>query len=316
MALFDFRALKRPAAPSQAPLAEWVPRFLAGFSVETLPPVAAKTPSYQDLFPAGTSVYVAFVPKSDWRDIVATAKRLRREGMNPVPHIPARTLQGRDELERYLGRLAEDAGVTQVLALGGDLPLPVGSFTCTMDMLETGLFDRFGIRRIGVAGHPEGNNAIGDAAILAALRDKNAFAARTDADLHIVSQFCFDAKAIITWDQMLRRAGNHLPIHVGIAGPAKLKSLVHYAAMCGIGASTRVVTRQAANLTKLASVAAPDAVVAELARYKATDPDCGIAQAHFFTFGGLKRAADWLDGAAKGDFTPTAGGFKVHRELD
>ncbi|HET8727067.1 MAG TPA: metFprotein, partial [Alphaproteobacteria bacterium] len=161
-----------------------------------------------------------------------------------------------------------------------------------------------------------GNNAIGDETILAALRDKNAFAARTDADLHIVTQFCFDAKAIIDWDVKLRRAGNRLPIHIGIAGPAKLKSLIHYAALCGIGASARILSRQAMNITKLATVAAPDAVVAELARYRATDPECGIASAHFFTFGGLKRAADWLDGATRGDFTPTADGFRVHRDLE
>src|SRR3546814_355526 len=185
-----------------------------------------------------------------------------------------------------------------------------------MDMLETGLFDRYGIRTIGIAGHPEGNNAIGDETILASLREKNAFEARTDADLHIVTQFCFDARTIIDWDSRLRRAGNRLPIHIGIAGPARLKSLVHYAALCGIGPSARIVARQAANLTRLAAGSAPDAVVAELARYRATDPECGIARAHFFTFGGLKRAADWLDGAARADFTPTGNGFEVHRNLD
>src|SRR3546814_485608 len=173
MALFYVRGSKRSAAPSRPPLGEWVPRFLDGFSIETLPQVAARTPSYGDLFPADTSVYIAFVPRSDWRDIVLTAKRLRAEGLNPVPHVPARTMEGKAELQRYLGRLAEDAGVTQVLAIGGDLPIPVGEFACAMDMLETGLFDRYGIRTIGIAGHPEGNNAIGDETILASLREKD-----------------------------------------------------------------------------------------------------------------------------------------------
>jgi|HigsolmetaAR203D_1030402.scaffolds.fasta_scaffold00088_6 methylenetetrahydrofolate reductase (NADPH) len=316
MALFEFRQTKRSTETLPAQIKEWVPAFVRDASIETLPQVAAKTPSYSELFPAGTSVYIAYVPRSDWRDIVQTAKRLKSEGLNPVPHVPARTIPNRDELERYLGRLAEDAGVTQVLAIGGDLPIPVGDFTCTMDVLETGLFDRFGIRRIGVAGHPEGNNAIGDDAILASLREKNAFESRTDADLHIVTQFCFDARTIIEWDKRLQRAGNRLPIHIGIAGPAKLKSLIHYAALCGVGASARMVTRQAANLTRLASVAAPDALVAELARYRATDPECGITNAHFFTFGGLARSARWLDAARQGDFTPTRTGFDVNRDLE
>lgn len=319
MALLDFRLARKTVVPAAEPLdaalEELVPSFLQGFSIETLPQVAAKTPSYQDLVPQGASVYIAYVPGSDWRDIVHVAKRLSHEGLNPVPHVPARTLEGREELERYLGRLSEDAGVTQVLAIGGDAPAPAGTFASTMDMLETGLFDRFGIRRIGVAGHPEGYKPIGDAGIMASIKDKNAFSSRTDADLHIVTQFCFDARTVIDWDRRLRRAGNHLPIHIGIAGPAKLKSLMHYATLCGVGASAKVLKRQAFNMAKLASVSAPDRIVADLARYKATDPDCGIAQAHFFTFGGLQRAADWLDAATKADFTPTPTGFDVHRDL-
>lgn len=306
-----------PSAPLD-PARQRVVDFLAGFSLETAPGVAEKTASFAALMPAGTKVYVAYVPGTDLGEVVTTVARLAREGLAPVPHVPARTLTGPDQLDDFLARCAGEGGVEQVLCIGGDRAVPLGSFDSTMQMLETGLFDKHGIRRIGVAGHPEGYKPIGDAGILAALKEKNAFAERTGAELHIVTQFCFDPEAVIAWDKRLRLLGNRLPIHIGIAGPAKLKSLLHYATMCGIGNSARMLKRQAFNLTKLASVSAPDALIAALAKYRAEDPECGITQTHFFTFGGLKRATRWIEGVLQGDFAMTADatGFTVQRDLD
>lgn len=330
MALLDTPHIQPPAAWAGEPTAEPMPRtpgleparqrivdFLAGHSLETAPGVADKTASFADLIPGGTRVYVAFVPGTDYREVVATVGRLAREGLRPVPHVPARTLAGPEQLDDYLAACAGEGGIDQVLCIGGDRAIPAGDFGSTIEMLETGLFDKHGIRRIGVAGHPEGYKPIGDAGILAALKEKNAFADRTDAALHLVTQFCFDADTVIAWDKRLRLLGNRLPIHIGIAGPAKLKSLLHYATMCGIGNSARMLKRQAFNLTRIATVSAPDAFVAALAAYRADDPECGIAQAHFYTFGGLKRATGWVQGVLDGDFTLNAdtAGFTVHRDI-
>ncbi|WP_366654956.1 methylenetetrahydrofolate reductase [Fodinicurvata sp. EGI_FJ10296] len=294
---------------------ERIRSFLDGTSIETLPAVAAKTDCFRALVPQGTAVYIACIPGTDPNAMIATARRLSDEGLVPVPHLPSRGFESLVEFERYLGRLVEEAGVTRVLALGGDADRPAGPFTETMDMLRTGLFQRFGIGRIGVAGHPDGNRAIPANIVARALADKQAFADETGIDVHIVTQFSFDPDRIVAWDRSLRASGIRLPIHIGMAGPAKLQSLIKYAAMCGVATSARMFSKQAFNLARMASVSAPDQMTRALATYRAEDPDAGIVGAHLFTFGGLRRAADWLEAARAGEFSLTRDGFTVERSL-
>lgn len=301
-------------APATAKAA--VMSLLADYSIETAPGIGAKTASYADHLPAGTSVYVTMLPGADLDEIVALCARLKREGLEPVPHVAARSLESRAQLDRYVAALAQDAGVTQALVIGGGVSHPAGPFGQSMDVIGTGIFERHGIRRIGVAGHPEGSKDIPDAEMARALAEKNAYARSTGSELYIATQFCFDADAIIAWDRGLRAAGNALPIHIGIAGPAKLKSLINYATMCGVGPSLRFLTRQAMNIAKLATVSVPDQLLTKLASYQAEDADCGIVKTHFFAFGGMARTASWLDAMAAGRFTMTDRGFEMDQPLD
>ena len=273
--------------------------FLDGYSIETTPAGACRIASFKELLPAGTAVYITYVPRTGDADVVSLAARLTREGMTPVPHIAARSIPDEVWLDRYLACLAGEAGVEQALLVAGDLDRPAGIFDNTMQVLETGLMDRHGFRLIGLAGHPEGNRAIGEAGLRQALVWKNAFAERSDAAFHLVTQFAFDAAPVIEWDRRIRAEGNRLPIHVGIPGPASIKTLLHYARICGIGPSVRVLTRHAGGFARLALEATPERIVADLARYRSMDPDCGIVRAHVFPFGGLARASAWLSAAGR-----------------
>ena len=292
--------------------------FLSGFTIETTPGSALKIADYRDLLRPGTSVSVTFLPGSDFADTVATAKRLKGEGMEPVPHFAARSIPSEADFEAYLKRLQDEVGVSQVVALAGGVTSPLGPYDSSMQLLETGLFDKYGIKTIGVAGHPEGSPDISEAALAEALAWKNAFAARSDADFYIATQFCFQAAPIIAWDKAIREAGNALPIHIGIPGLATLKTLINHARACGVGPSMRVLTRQARNISKLLTVSAPDKAVADLAAYKAVEPDCGIQKVHVYPLGGLRRSAAWAYAVVDGDFTlrGPGKGFSVNREID
>jgi methylenetetrahydrofolate reductase (NADPH) len=300
-----------------AALAARLARFLDDYSVETTPTAAAQAGSFEGILPAGTRVYIAHLPDADLEATVGTARRLKADGFLPVPHIAARRLPGPAAFEHLLGGLA-DAGVTRVLVIAGGVGRPEGPFADTMSLLRSGLLETHGITSIGVAGHPEGNRDIGEAGIARALAEKNAHGRATGSAMHIVTQFCFDAAAVIAWDRRLRAAGNALPIHIGIPGPAKLQSLMNYARLCGIGASARLLSRQAFNVARLATVSAPDRFVAAMATAAATDPACGITRAHFYTFGGLKRTARWVAAIREGDIEVGPGGdtFTVCRPLD
>ncbi len=300
------------AALPRASAAEIV-ALMRGFSVETTPTSASKVGRFADHLAAGTTVNVTFLPGSDPADTVAVARRLRTEGFEPVPHVAARSLTDRAALDRYLGRLADEAGVTQALVIAGGVDRPAGDFASSMHLLETGLFQVHGINRIGVAGHPEGTPDIPEAALKAALLDKNHYAQEHGLDMYIETQFCFDAAAIAAWDRTIRGWGNRLPIHLGVPGLATLKTLLKFAQSSGVGPSIRVLTRQARNLARLMLVQAPDRLLADLAAYNASDPDCGIEKLHFYPFGGLAKTAEWANAVAAGRFALDArgGGFAV-----
>jgi len=291
--------------------------FLDGFTAETTPGSAAKIADYREHLRPGTIVYITFLPGSDFADTVAVAKRLRDEGFEPVPHFAARSIPDRAFLEENLARVTGEAGVNQALVIGGAVDNPVGEFSDSMQILDTGLFDQHGIKRIGVAGHPEGSPDMGDEAIASALKWKNSFAERTGADIYVVTQFCFESAPIIEWDKRLQADGNRLPIFIGIPGLATLKSLLGHAKACGVGPSMRFLTKQARNVAKLMTVSAPDALVTDLAEYQATDPDCGIAGVHMYPLGGLRRSAAWTYAVTDGSFTMNADGrgFKVDVEI-
>jgi len=274
--------------------------FMRGFSVETTPGGDAKVADYRAHLPGGATVAITHLPGADWRDGVRVAARLRREGFEPAPHVAARSMANLQELNEFLARLAGEAGVREAVALAGSVAAPVGPFDSSMALLETGLFDKHGIARLGVAGHPEGNRDIGDDALAAALRWKNDFAARTDAKLYLVTQFVFDAAPLLAWARAINHAGNALPIHAGIPGPATLKTLIHYARACGVGASMKFLTRQARHVAKLLALNTPDKLLLDLA---AAGPAAGITRAHFYPLGGLRRTALLAGALAAGRFT-------------
>lgn len=277
-------------------------QFMADFTLETTPGSAAKIERFRDHVRAETPVYITFLPGSNFDDTVAVAKRLRSEGLEPIPHFAARSVPSRAFLDEALARVCGEAAVTRVLVIGGAVPQPVGEFSDSMQLLGTGLFDKHGIRTIGLAGHPEGSPDISDEGIRAALRWKNDFATRTSASLYLVTQFCFEAAPIIAWDQRLQSEGNRLPIVIGVPGLATIKTLMAHAKACGIGPSMTFIAKQAMNVAKLLTVSAPDKLVTELAAYKARDPKCGISGVHMYPLGGLKKTADWSYAVVDGRF--------------
>lgn len=294
-----------------------IQQFLTGFTAETTPGAAAKIADFREHLRPGTVVYITFLPGSDFNDTISVAARLRDEGFIPVPHFAARSISDPKTLNENIARIVGEAGVDWVLCIGGAVDKPVGVYTDSMQLLDSGLFDKHGIKRIGLAGHPEGSPDMSDQAIMAAIQWKNEFQNKTDASLYLVTQFAFSAQPIIAWDKMLQQNGNKLPIHIGIPGLATLKTLLLHAKACGIGTSMKFLTKQARNATKLLSVSTPDKLVRDLADYQANDLESGITGVHLYPLGGLRRSAKWSYAVTDGLFTMNnKGGFKVDIELD
>ena len=287
----------------------------ADWSIEVTPPGAAKIDSFGAILAENTTVNVTFLPGTDPSDTVNVAKRLRDEGMNPVPHIAARSLKSKEQLAEVVADMTARAKVDEVLVIGGGVDKPVGAFASTKDVLETGILQSAGIRKIGVSGHPEGSPDISDDQLAEALAWKNAFAKSEGLDLYIETQFCFDAGAVVAWEQAIRQAGNELPIRIGVPGPATIKTLFRFAQISGIGPSMRFIAKQARNVSKLLTVQSPHLLVAGLAEAIAADPASKLAHFHYYPFGGVAKTAIWASEVAAGNIALLPqGGFRVLTE--
>ncbi len=271
--------------------------FLDGFSIEVMPRTAEKVEDFRAILPAGTRVYIAHIDGTAIEDMVATAKRLAADGFAVMPHFPARIIADAATLGDWIARYQGEAGVDQALLLAGGVAEPRGAFHSSMQLIETGLFDRAGFKRLHVAGHPEGNKDIDPDGstknVMEALRWKQAFAERTDAKMAMATQFAFEAEPVIAWANALKDAGITMPIHIGVAGPAKLQTLIKFAIACGVGPSLRVLQKRAMDVTKLVLPYEPTEFVADLAAHKAKDPDCLIEKVHLFPLGGITTGANW-----------------------
>ena len=272
--------------------------FLGRASVEITPKQIEKVPLIAEKMPSGSRVYIALIDPNDIDGQFSAAKAVRVAGLEPVPHMPARFVRDRDDLARRIETHAREAGVKEMLVLGGGAPQPIGRYDAAIQLLETGLFEANGVMRLGIAGHPEGNPDItkihGEKALLAALKVKQAYLKAHGIEGFIATQFLFEASPVAEWARTLRAAGIDLPIHVGVPGPATIKTLVKYAAMCGVGNSARFIRKQAMNITKLLTVNTPDEFVAGLARLHFEKPELRIAAPHMYPFGGFDKLFDWV----------------------
>ncbi len=285
--------------------------FARGASTEISTHDEKLLPALAQRLPAGMPLYVAHTPKSSLEDVVRVAIKARAAGFAASPHLVARRLPSEHALRNALARL-RDHGVEQALLVAGDLDRPVGPFRSTLDVIATGALQEAGLKRIGVAGHPEGHPAVGPAELLAALRAKQEFAARSGIAVHIVTQFGFNPAGVCAWDRMLTQEGITLPVHVGMAGPAPLAKLVKFAIQCGIGTSMSSLLKNVGAVASLTGFAAgPDEMLLGLVRGCARHPGSRLMQPHVYSFGGALATADWLRSVMDGafDLTPDARKF-------
>ena len=291
---------------------EQIQAAASNWSIEVTPNGATKIDSFADCLAPGTTVNVTFLPGSDPMDTVAVAQRLHNDGMNPVPHLAARSLKDTDQLDALLSAFTQKADVSEVLVIGGGVDNPVGQFASSIEVLNTGLIQKYGINHIGVAGHPEGSPDISDEEIVEALGLKNDLARRDGLNLYIETQFCFEADIVLAWEKSIRDAGNNLPIRVGIPGPATIKTLFRFAQVSGIGPSMRFIAKQAKNVAKLMTVQSPHILLDDLAEGMAADKDCMIKHFHFYPFGGFAKTAAYAQAIADGHIkTLPKGGFEA-----
>ena len=266
------------------------------FSIEVMPKTAQKINNFAKILPPKTLVYVAHLEDTHFSDMRYTCKRLIDEDMIPIPHIPARIIKGLEELEKWVSQYAE-LGVKRSLLLAGNNKIPKGIFHSSIQLLETGVFEKYGYEYINVAGHPEGNPDIDKSGSLAetlrALKIKNEYSKTTNIKIGITTQFCFDLEPVKTWLKILEKENINLPVNLGLAGPTKLQTLIKYALICGVGPSISVIKKRAKDLTKLLAPFEPTEIIKQISEKSFAEEFKNVHSLHFFPLGGIEASASF-----------------------
>ncbi|MEE2774250.1 MAG: methylenetetrahydrofolate reductase [Pseudomonadota bacterium] len=272
-------------------------KLLKEFSIEVMPRTAENIPDFRKIIPSKTKVYIAHIDGTSPEEMIKTAKRIREENFDVIPHLPARVIANKSNLDFFLSRYC-DIGIDKALVLSGSTKMAVGEFENSMQLLSTGLFDYYNFKEVMCAGHPEGNKDIDptgeDKNIMEALRWKKQFSIRTGVPISLTTQFCFELDPIVEWEKKLRNENIEFQINLGLSGPAKLQTLIKYALLCGVGPSIRVLQKRARDISKLLTPYTPEKIILDLSKYKDETPESNIRSVHFFPLGGIKATTDFL----------------------
>jgi methylenetetrahydrofolate reductase (NADPH) len=260
-------------------------RLLNAARYEVLP-----TPSTEDKVLAAVPLDVAVtVTASGAKGLEATlalAESLARHGYVTVPHLAARMISGRTELVEIRSRLA-DAGITRVFVPGGDVD-PVGDYPDAFSLLEDLSTLAQPFEQIGIAGYPETHPKITDDLTVQAMWDKRRHAT------HVVSNLTFDAGAIKSWVERLRKRGVTMPLLLGMPGPIDRTKLLAMATKIGVGESTRFLAKHKSTFARLA---APGGFTGqrflEECASIAARPESLIEGLHIFTFNQIAETEAW-----------------------
>jgi methylenetetrahydrofolate reductase (NADPH) len=274
--------------------ASLIARLLADHSLEIGAADGKKLDTAAALLPKSTSVAIAHFPNEDMTARVQAAVAVRRSGHVPIPHIAARRVASTVELTRFLDDLRQsDAEVDRLFVIAGDPDEPLGPYRDALALIETGGFESYDISSIGIAGYPDGHPRIATPELWSSLQKKvDAIVAR-QCEVEIVTQFSFDADAVLSWLGELRDRGISAPVKVGVPGPISLSGLLHFAARSGVSASKSALAKYGTSIRKVIGTVGPLAFLEHLAD-GLEKRDYGHIALHFFTFGALEKTVDWV----------------------
>ena len=252
-----------------------------------------------DLMKKGAEVFVANLPNDDFDKLVAACAQIRKSGLTPVPHMVARNTHSLKELDEVFARLRGEADLDRALILAGDRDKPVGELESALQIIQSGLIQKHGVKDVFISCYPEGHPRVADEVLESARAAKLSACAEGGLNVTLVSQFCFDAGAVIELTQRMRALGQTAPYRVGVAGPADRAKLIKFALMCGVGASLRALKERQELSKAMMTGETPEALLTDVGMAQAAHPALNLEGVHFFTFGDLPGSVKFAEGARR-----------------
>lgn len=233
-----------------------------------------------------TALTVTASPGKGLEATLELTERLTKHGYTAVPHLAARMVRDRAELEEIAARLTSQ-GIDSVFVPGGDAD-PPGAYPDALSLLEDLKAIGAPFRHVGITGYPESHPTISDDLTIQSMWDKRRYAT------HVVSNLTFDPDLLTAWVTRMRGRGITMPLLLGIPGPVDRTKLLAMATKIGVGESTRFLMK---NKGTFARLAAPGGYTGERFLEKCapalSDPAMLVEGLHVFTFNQVAATVQW-----------------------
>lgn len=267
------------------PKAATLIRLLESARYEVLPTASTEDKVLTHV-PRDVAVTVTASPSKGLGATFDLAERLVGHGYTVVPHVAARMVSGRTELEEITQRLL-GKGISSIFVPGGDAEA-VGDYPDALALLEDLKELGSPFSHVGITGYPESHPTIHDDLTVQSMWDKRRYAT------HIVSNLTFDPAVVRDWVRRLRARGVTMPLLLGMPGPVERAKLLGMATKIGVGESTRFLAK---NKGLFARLAAPGGFTGESFLEKCA-PALGeegalVEGLHIFTFNQIGETEAW-----------------------
>jgi methylenetetrahydrofolate reductase (NADPH) len=241
--------------------------------------------------PDNATIAITTSPQLGIEKTVEKTEEAAEMGYDVVPHIAARYVEDREQLEAIAERL-EQAGITDIFVPGGDREEPAGEYESAHDLLEVLAETEYSFEEIGITGYPEGHDFIDDETLAESM------ARKTPHATYIVTQLCYDPDAVLEWVEDIRARGVKLPVEVGIPGVMNYQRLMQISQKVGVGDSIKFLRKTTGILGFVKQLVGsrgtyePDELIDGLAPYVGDD-EYNIRGVHIYTFNQTPDTEKW-----------------------
>jgi methylenetetrahydrofolate reductase (NADPH) len=291
---------------------EHIINFVDDFTVELNPKVQKKITEIH--INKKNKIFVTYLPESNEKEIFSAVDFVESKGFTPIVHLPARTMRDINHVEDFLMNIRKLTKSHDILIIGGG-GNQVGSIISSLDILESGLLEKYNFYKIKVAGHPEGSPDIKDDVLKKFLLAKQEIHDSKELDLEIVTQFFFQSDPFIKWDVFLDSIGVNLPVRVGFPGPATFKTLLNFGLMSGVGNSLNFLKKNSSKIGDLLVKTTNDKLLIELVAAGKSSKSKRPNSFHCYPFGGFEKTCHWLTAIQNGDFIVENDKLVFHKKI-
>ena len=241
--------------------------------------------------PDNATIAITTSPQLGIEKTVEKTEEAAEMGYDVVPHVAARYVEDREQLEAIAERL-EQAGITDIFVPGGDREEPAGEFESALDLLEVLAETEYSFEEVGITGYPEGHDFIDDETLAESM------ARKTPHATYIVTQLCYDPDAVLEWVEDIRARGVKLPVEVGIPGVMNYQRLMQISQKVGVGDSIKFLRKTTGILGFVKQLVGsrgtyePDELIDGLAPYVGDD-EYNIRGVHIYTFNQTPDTEKW-----------------------